>query len=245
MCEQKISGTAGLDTNAKLHLPLEFKSHLPDEWFTHLEPEFNKDYMKALLSFLSSEVERGAIVYPENENIFCALKATPLNMVKVVIIGQDPYHGPGQAHGLSFSVRSGVKTPPSLKNIFKEISSNFSEPIRENGYLIDWAKDGVLLLNSVLTVEATKAGSHQKKGWEKFTDKIVEVINNELDNVVFLLWGKHAHKKGSNIDPKKHLILKSVHPSPLSAHRGFFGCEHFKRTNKFLESVGKSPVKWS
>lgn len=213
-------------------------------WFKYLNTEFEKDYMKNLQSFLNSEMKSGKTIYPRVGDIFNALNYTPLNKVKVVIIGQDPYHGPDQAHGLSFSVQPGVKTPPSLVNIYKEIKQDLGKEIPSDGYLERWAKQGVLLLNNVLTVEAHLAASHQKKGWEQFTDVVVDLVNSKKENVVFLLWGSHAQKKGANIDSEKHLILKSPHPSPLSAHRGFFGCRHFSKTNKYLESNQIDQISW-
>ncbi len=213
-------------------------------WRKHLESEFSKDYFVQLESFISSEIKKGKIVFPPEKEIFSALKLTPFNKVKAVIIGQDPYHGPGQAHGLSFSVKPDVKIPPSLKNIYKELHQDLGIGIPDQGYLISWAEQGVLLLNSVLTVESGSAGSHQKKGWEIFTDKIVSSLNDYGENLVFFLWGSHAQKKGSQIDRKRHLILEAVHPSPLSAHRGFFGCRHFSKANNYLEKVGKEPINW-
>lgn len=216
---------------------------LPTSWQTRLANEFDKDYMHSLLQFLSLEREMKSI-YPEEEDCFNALLETPFEQVKVVILGQDPYHGADQAHGLSFSVKPGVKVPPSLVNIYKELESDLGISPAAHGYLNQWAKQGVLLLNSVLTVEASKAGSHQKKGWETFTDKIIELINQEQEGVVFLLWGAYAQKKGRYIDRQKHCVLESVHPSPLSAYRGFLGCQHFSKTNEYLQNIGKIPINW-
>jgi uracil-DNA glycosylase len=219
------------------------KPQLDDSWLKHLMDEFELPYMQQLKHFLQAEKQANKTIYPSGSLIFNALNCTPPDQVKVVILGQDPYHGPGQAHGLSFSVPNGVKTPPSLVNIFKEIKTdlgieNFS------GNLSSWAQQGVLLLNSVLSVEQAKAASHQGRGWEQFTDKIIEVINLHCDHVVFMLWGAYAQKKGAHIDPQNHLILKAPHPSPLSAHRGFLGCKHFSKCNESLIKHNKSPINW-
>lgn len=215
-------------------------------WIQKLENEFAKDYMLSLQKFLNEEL-RNKVVYPEVQNIFKALKETAFSNVKIVILGQDPYHGQGQAHGLSFSVLENIKQPPSLRNIFKELENDmlgdFKTPI--HGNLQIWAKQGVLLLNNTLTVEAGKPGSHQKKGWEKFTDKILKELNEDKREKVFILWGASAQKKGEFLDDKKHLVLKSVHPSPLSSYRGFFGSRPFSQANKFLKQSGQNPVKWS
>lgn len=213
-------------------------------WKEKLAEEKKKDYFKNIISKIGADRNSGKILYPSDSEIFNALKFTELKNIKVVILGQDPYHGPNQAHGLAFSVKKGVKKPPSLNNIFKELNSDLNIPIPLNGSLESWAKEGVLLLNSVLSVEASNAGSHANYGWQEFTDKIIEIINDNLKNVVFLLWGSYAQKKASIVDPKKHHILKAPHPSPLSAHRGFLGCKHFSKTNQFLKSVGKSEVNW-
>lgn len=214
-------------------------------WLEHLGQEFHKPYMKELSRFLIAEKHLGKIIYPPTPQIFSAFNSTPFEDVKLVILGQDPYHGSGQAHGLSFSVQSNVRIPPSLRNIYKEIERDLSIPIPNNGYLHCWAKQGVLLLNSVLTVEHGNAGSHQRKGWEIFTDATIASIAEKRDNIVFLLWGSYAHKKGRFIDRRKHFVLESVHPSPLSAHRGFIGNGHFSKANKFLISKDKAPVDWS
>ncbi|MGO3346527.1 MAG: uracil-DNA glycosylase [Marinomonas sp.] len=218
--------------------------NIPASWQTRLAQEFEQDYMVSLTKFLLLERQH-KVIYPEPEDCFTALDKTSFENVKVVVLGQDPYHGVGQAHGLSFSVKPGVKVPPSLVNIYKELENDLSIPPVNHGFLNQWAEQGVLLLNSVLTVEAGKAGSHQKKGWETFTDKIIEVINQEHDGVVFLLWGAYAQKKGRYIDRQKHCVLESVHPSPLSAYRGFLGCGHFSKTNDYLLSRGKVPINWS
>ena len=214
-------------------------------WQTRLADEFNKDYMLALQQFLASEQEQGKVIYPAEAERFTALNKTPFEQVRVVILGQDPYHGEGQAHGLSFSVKPNVKVPPSLVNIYKELEIDLGIPPALHGFLEQWSEQGVLLLNSVLTVEASKAGSHQNNGWEIFTDKIIELINNEHQGVVFMLWGAYAQKKGRHIDRDKHCVLESVHPSPLSAYRGFLGCQHFSKANDYLVSFGKEPIKWT
>ena len=218
---------------------------LDESWLDQLQLEFEQPYMQSLRSFLVEEKSRGKVIYPRGSEYFAALNTTPLDRVKVVILGQDPYHGPGQAHGLCFSVREDVSPPPSLINIFKEISDDLGVPDKfPHGCLTRWAEQGVLLLNSVLTVERYRAGSHQGKGWESFTDRIIEVLSQRSQPCVFLLWGSHAQKKGSMIDQSRHLVLQSSHPSPLSAHRGFFGCRHFSRANEFLAAHGMTPIDW-
>ena len=200
--------------------------------------------MQKLRQFLIHEKQAGKVIYPESDDIFNSMNLTSFADVKVVIIGQDPYHGPGQSHGLCFSVKPGVKIPPSLRNIYQEIHQDLGLPICKHGYLKSWAEQGVLLLNSVLTVEKKMAGSHQGKGWEHFTDAIIAVLNKEHSGLVFLLWGSYAQKKGKIIDQNRHLILQSVHPSPLSAHRGFFGNHHFSKSNAYLEQQGKTAIDW-
>jgi uracil-DNA glycosylase len=200
--------------------------------------------MQNLKSFLRQEKDQQKKIYPHSADWFHALETTPLDEVKVVILGQDPYHQPGQAHGLCFSVKPGVKVPPSLVNIYKELESDLGVTPVKHGYLESWAKQGVLLLNAVLTVEDSHANAHQGKGWEQFTDKVIETINAQRENVVFMLWGSYAQKKGSVIDPQKHLVLKAPHPSPLSAHRGFLGCRHFSQANDYLVQHGESPINW-
>lgn len=217
---------------------------IPQNWLDHIGIEFEQPYMKKLKEFLKSEKETGAIVYPANGNIFNALNTTDFNDVKVVMLGQDPYHGEGQAHGLSFSVPKGVKPPPSLVNIYKEIEAEYNITMPRSGDLTNWAKQGVLLLNATLTVRQATAGSHQKKGWEEFTDAIIRALNDQHEHIVFMLWGSYAQKKGSFIDRKKHLVLESVHPSPLSAHRGFLGNGHFKSANEYLIQQSRKPVDW-
>lgn len=214
------------------------------QWKELLKEEFNEPYFLELKKFISSEKEAGKIIYPQDDEIFSAFNITDFNDVKVVIIGQDPYHGENQAHGMSFSVKPGVKIPPSLRNIYKELNSDINFEIPDHGCLQEWAKQGVLMLNACLTVEASLANSHQKKGWEQFTDKVIELINDERENVVFLLWGSPAQKKAKKVDENKHHILKSVHPSPLAAYRGFFGCQHFSKTNEFLKSQGEIEINW-
>ncbi|MFT7686187.1 MAG: uracil-DNA glycosylase [Candidatus Azotimanducaceae bacterium] len=215
-------------------------------WLSHLEFEFRQDYMLSLKQFLLEEKQKSKEIYPKEVDFFGALKATPLEKVKVIVIGQDPYHGPGQAHGLCFSVKPGVKTPPSLMNVFKEIQKDlgFDEGSLKSACLSPWADQGVLLLNSVLTVEASMAASHQGRGWETFTDKIIEVVNRETEACVFMLWGAYAQKKGLFINREKHLVLEAPHPSPLSAYRGFFGCKHFSKCNHFLTSNGFKAIDW-
>ncbi|HTN33975.1 MAG TPA: uracil-DNA glycosylase [Marinobacter sp.] len=213
-------------------------------WSEALADEFRQPYMKQLAEFLAAEEAAGKVLYPASRHCFNALNSTPLNRVAVVILGQDPYHGPGQAHGLCFSVRPDVPAPPSLVNIFKEIQADLGIPRPDHGCLQPWAEQGVLLLNSVLTVVQGQAGAHQGMGWETFTDRIVEVINRKRQDVVFLLWGSYARKKGQRIDRARHLVLEGPHPSPLSAYRGFFGCRHFSQTNAWLQQKGQSPINW-
>lgn len=217
---------------------------LPLSWQTVIGQEIEKPYVQALCVFLKQEKTKGKVIYPPTPLIFNAFHHTPFDKVRVVIIGQDPYHGPGQAHGLSFSVPDGVKLPPSLKNIFKEIESDLGIKITGNGDLSSWAKQGVLLLNATLTVEQANAGSHQKRGWELLTDAAINALNAQREGLVFILWGSYAQKKGAAIDKAKHLVLKSVHPSPLSAHRGFFGNHQFSKTNQYLAKQGQRPIDW-
>lgn len=200
--------------------------------------------MRHLRTFLLERRRAGATVYPPGGQIFNALNSTPLSSVRAVILGQDPYHGPGQAHGLCFSVANGVRLPPSLVNIFKEVHADLGIQPPPHGNLQGWAERGVLLLNAVLTVERGQAGAHQGRGWERFTDAVVEAINQRLDKVVFMLWGSQAQKKGAGIDARRHLVLSAPHPSPLSAHRGFLGCRHFSKANDWLQSQGVEPIDW-
>ncbi|MFT6407334.1 MAG: uracil-DNA glycosylase [Arenicella sp.] len=217
---------------------------LDRQWREYLEVELEQDYMQSLCEFLRAEKAQGKQIYPATEKLFAALNATPLNSTRVVILGQDPYHGPNQAHGLSFSVMPKVKAPPSLANIYKELTADLGISPPDHGHLMSWAQQGVLLLNAVLSVEHGNAGSHQGKGWERFTDKVIEVINAECDNVVFMLWGAYAQKKGGSININKHLVLTAPHPSPLSAYRGFLGCRHFSKANDYLENNGKAAIDW-
>jgi uracil-DNA glycosylase len=218
---------------------------LHESWKVPLMAEFSSNYMAALKAFLVAEKAAGKTIYPRGSEWFRALDLTPLGKVRVVILGQDPYHGPGQAHGLCFSVKPGVRPPPSLLNIFKELESDLGLPRPGHGFLEHWAKQGVLLLNSVLTVEIAKAGSHSQKGWENFTDAIIRLVNEKTKPVVFMLWGAYAQKKAAFVDQSRHLVLKAAHPSPLSAHNGFLGCRHFSKANAFLTSHGLSPIDWS
>jgi len=218
---------------------------LEPSWKARVGDWFARDDMRALAAFLRQRKAAGATVYPPGGEIFAAFDATPFDAVKVVILGQDPYHGPGQAHGLCFSVRPGVPVPPSLDNIYKELARDTGFVRPDHGCLLPWARRGVLLLNSVLTVEAGQSGSHQGKGWEGFTDHVVDVLNREREGLVFLLWGSYAQKKGAVIDPRRHRVLKAPHPSPLSAHRGFLGCGHFSAANQSLARTGQAPVDWS
>lgn len=214
-------------------------------WLTVLEGEFEKDYMKSLKGFLLEEKEKGNTVYPKGTDIFNALNTTPFDKVKVVILGQDPYHGAGQAHGLSFSVKKGVAVPPSLKNMYKELETDidgFKTP--GHGNLTYWAEQGVLLLNATLTVRASEAGSHQKRGWEIFTDEIIKALSQKREHIVFLLWGKYAQQKAELIDARKHHVLMAAHPSPFSAYNGFFGSKHFSKTNQLLVQDNLTPIDW-
>jgi uracil-DNA glycosylase len=218
---------------------------LEKSWLKELDAEFEKSYMKDLKAFLQQEKQKDITVYPKGSDIFNALDHTPFDKVKVVILGQDPYHGQGQAHGLSFSVQKGITIPPSLKNIYKELATDvegFSTPI--HGNLTKWADEGVLLLNATLTVRAHEAGSHQGKGWEIFTDKIISQLSEHRKGLVFLLWGRYAQNKSALIDQTKHTILTAAHPSPFSAYNGFFGCRHFSKANAILEKQGLSAIDW-
>ncbi|MCL4136844.1 UNVERIFIED_CONTAM: hypothetical protein GTU68_013077 [Idotea baltica] len=214
-------------------------------WKDLLKEEKKKDYFKSIIDFIENERSKGKIIYPSNADMFNAIKHTTFEDLKVVIIGQDPYHGQGQAHGLSFSVKEGIRQPPSLQNIFKELNSDLGIDIPKSGYLLPWAKQGVLLLNTSLSVEASKPGSHSKINWQTFTDKIISLVNENKEKVVFLLWGAHAKKKSELIDSEKHYILQAPHPSPFSAHSGFFGCKHFSKTNDFLRKNNKKEINWA
>lgn len=217
---------------------------LEPSWQAVLQDEFGQDYMRQLRAFLQSEKQAGKQIYPPGPLIFNALNSTPLDKVRVVILGQDPYHNPGQAHGLCFSVLPGVAPPPSLLNIYKELQRDTGFVPPRHGYLQSWAEQGVLLLNAVLTVERSKAASHQGKGWERFTDRVVGLLNEREEGLVFLLWGSYAQKKGQIISRQRHLVLESAHPSPLSAHRGFLGNGHFSKTNAWLQQKGIAPINW-
>jgi uracil-DNA glycosylase len=224
-------------------MAITIKPNIDESWFKQLEQEFASQYFADLKTFLLDEKSKYQI-YPQSIHIFNAFNQTPFNKVKVVILGQDPYHGAGQAHGLCFSVPDNVAFPPSLINIFKELKNDLNIPLPKSGNLEKWAKNGVLLLNATLTVRAHQAGSHQKKGWEKFTDSAISALSKNRENLVFLLWGNYAQAKQSLIDTQKHLVLKSVHPSPLSASGGFFGCRHFSKTNDFLLQQDIEPIDW-
>jgi uracil-DNA glycosylase len=218
---------------------------LAPSWAPHVGDYLARDDMQALADFLRARKAAGVQVFPPGGEIFSAFDATPFDDVRVVILGQDPYHGAGQAHGLCFSVRPGVTVPPSLANIFKEIQRDLGIRAPDHGCLLPWAQRGVLLLNAVLTVEAGCAGSHQRRGWEGFTDHVVDVLNREREGLVFMLWGAYAQAKGKVIDPARHRVLKTTHPSPLSAHRGFLGCGHFSAANRYLSARGGAPLDWS
>jgi uracil-DNA glycosylase len=221
-------------------------AHLPKDWQGLLKAEFDQPYMQLLQAFLEAEQGQGKVIYPAADQIFTAFNLTPLSKVKVVILGQDPYHGPDQAHGLSFSVPGHItKLPPSLKNIYKELNADLGLPIATTGDLTHWAEQGVLLLNAMLTVERKNAGSHQKQGWESFTDRIIQLLSEHCDGLVFVLWGAYAQKKIPLIDERKHRVLKGIHPSPLSAHRGFFGSKPFSNINQYLSANDKTEIDWS
>ena len=218
---------------------------LESSWKAALAPTFESARMRALRQFLVAEKAAGKRIFPKGSEWFRALDLTPLPKVRVVILGQDPYHGEGQAHGLCFSVRPGVRPPPSLVNIYKELESDLGLARPSHGFLEPWANQGVLLLNSVLTVEMGLAASHQKRGWEEFSDAVIRAVNDRADPVVFMLWGSYAQKKAAFVDTTRHLVLKAAHPSPLSAHNGFLGCRHFSKANAFLQSKGLAPIDWS
>lgn len=217
---------------------------LEDSWKAVLGAEFSRPYMGELKAFLQREKADGKHIFPKGSEYFRALDLTPLDEVKVVILGQDPYHGAGQAHGLCFSVQPGVRTPPSLVNIYKEMQSDLGIPPARHGFLEHWARQGVLLLNSVLTVEEARAASHQGQGWEQFTDAVIRAVNEECEHVVFMLWGSYAQKKAAFVDRSRHLVLKAPHPSPLSAHNGFFGSRHFSQANDYLIAQGRNAIEW-
>ncbi len=216
------------------------------DWTSIIQDEAKKPYYQAMREFVKSERDAGKTIFPKDEWVYNALSATPFDKVKVVILGQDPYHGEGQAHGLAFSVQKGITPPPSLRNIYQTLKHEYPEfNIPKHGNLMEWAEQGVLLLNTVLTVEKSKAHSHAKIGWETLTDRLISELNEKREQLVFLLWGAHAQKKGAKIDRNRHLVLTSVHPSPLSAYRGFFECGHFTQTNQYLEENGLSPIDWA
>jgi uracil-DNA glycosylase len=217
---------------------------LEESWKAALASEFLSPYMEQLKTFLLEQKQLGKRVFPKGSEYFRALDLTPLAKVKVVILGQDPYHGVGQAHGLCFSVRPGVRIPPSLVNIYKELEDDLGIPPARHGFLEHWARQGVLLLNSVLTVEEAQAASHQGKGWERFTDAVIRKVNDECEAAAFMLWGSYAQRKAAFVDTGRHLVLKAPHPSPLSAHNGFFGCKHFSKANAFLQSRGREAIDW-
>jgi len=217
---------------------------LEPSWKAELAGEFDKPYMQSLRQFLLQEKQQGQQIFPPGNQIFNALNTTPFDKVRVVILGQDPYHGPGQAHGLCFSVQRDVAVPPSLQNIYKELHADLGLPVPSHGNLMQWAEQGVLLLNAVLTVRAGQANSHQGKGWEHFTDRIVELLNERREHLVFMLWGSYAQRKGAMIDRKRHLVLSSPHPSPLSAHRGFLGNRHFSKANQYLQQQQLASIDW-
>jgi len=217
---------------------------LSNSWSKHLANEFKQSYMKNLITFLSGEYKKNRIILPSVENYFAALDLVDVEKVKVVILGQDPYHGENEAHGLCFSVQDGIAIPPSLRNIFKELKADLGCDAPKSGDLTAWSKQGVLLLNSVLTVEKDKAASHQGKGWEQFTDKIISVVNDHTEKTVFILWGAYAQKKASFVDRSRHLVIESPHPSPLAAHRGFFGSKPFSKTNEWLRANGREAIRW-
>lgn len=219
--------------------------NLIPEWTSHIGAEFEQPYMLQLRKFLQAEKQQRKVVFPATADVFNAFNQVPPEKVKVVILGQDPYHGAGQAHGLSFSVPAGVAIPPSLRNIYKEIESDLGIPYPVHGNLAGWAAQGVFLLNATLTVEQANAGSHQGKGWETFTDKAISIVNEQAEHAVFMLWGAYAQKKGAIIDTSRHLVLTAPHPSPLSAHRGFLGCKHFSQANRYLQERGRIPIDWA
>lgn len=218
---------------------------LDQSWLDVIGEEFGRPYMAKLKQFLADEKARGAIIYPNGSEIFNAMNVTAFQDIRCVIIGQDPYHGEGQAHGLCFSVREGVPLPPSLRNIYKEIAAEYGVQMPRTGELTGWARQGVLLLNATLTVQQAAAGSHQKRGWEEFTDAVIRAVSERHEHVVFMLWGSYAQKKGAIIDRSRHLVLESAHPSPLSAHRGFLGNGHFKKANEYLQRQGRGAIDWT
>lgn len=240
-----MGGPIGERGDRRMTVANDDRVRLEPAWKARLGSYFERPEMRALAEFLRAEKRAGKVIYPPGPDIFAAFDHTPFDKVKVVILGQDPYHGPGQAHGLCFSVRPGVRVPPSLDNIFKEIQRDLDIERPDHGCLTPWADRGVLLLNAVLTVEQGRAGSHQGRGWEGFTDAAIDALNREREGLVFMLWGSYAQRKGSLIDGRRHCVLKAPHPSPLSAHRGFTGCGHFSQGNSYLSERGDAPVDWS
>jgi uracil-DNA glycosylase len=224
---------------------MEIQPKIEESWKNILQEEFKKPYFGELKKFIVGEIKNGVTIYPRGQHIFAAFNNTPFDNVNVVVLGQDPYHGNGQAHGLCFSVPNGVPPPPSLVNIYKELHSDLGMPIPQTGSLERWAQQGVFLLNATLTVRAGQAGSHQGRGWEEFTDSIIKIVSEKKEGIIFLLWGKFAQSKQVLIDASKHFILTAAHPSPFSAHSGFFGCKHFSKTNEILTSQGKKEIDWS
>ncbi|KAJ2081161.1 uracil DNA glycosylase [Coemansia sp. RSA 988] len=248
--KKQVSSIAGTSSMVNNLDPTEYRLELvtiDPSWLTRLAPELNKPYFRELKRFLKQQEMAGKQVYPAARDVYSWSRFSPLPQVKVVILGQDPYHGPNQAHGLAFSVRPQVPIPPSLLNMYKALEQDYPEEFKrpKHGYLRGWAEQGVLMLNAALTVEKSNANSHAGKGWELLTDRVIELINGERENVVFMLWGAYAQKKGKSVDKNKHLVLKSVHPSPLSAHRGFFDAGHFRKANVYLEEHGEQPIDWS
>lgn len=229
-------------SSAKPQMP---KVQIEESWKQRLLPQFQQPYMQQLRAFLQQRKQQGEVIFPKGNEYFNAFNFTPFDHVKVVILGQDPYHGPNQAHGLCFSVQPGVALPPSLINIFKELNRDLNIAMPRHGCLTHWAEQGVLLLNAVLTVEQGRANAHQGKGWEQFTDAVIRELNDHREGIVFMLWGSYAQKKGQFIDRKKHCVLTAPHPSPLSAHRGFLGCSHFSKANDYLQKHQQQPVDWS
>ncbi|KAJ1943401.1 uracil DNA glycosylase, partial [Linderina macrospora] len=247
--DQQDSAVSNAPTLVRKDYPQELRLEyetIDSSWLTHLECEFTRPYFRSLKAFLKQEEESSKKIFPPAIDVYSWSRFAPFSKVRVVILGQDPYHGPGQAHGLAFSVRPGVRTPPSLANMYKGLAVDYPGFVTpKHGYLKGWAEQGVLLLNAALTVECHQANSHAGKGWEQFTDAVIGAINKHRSNVVFLLWGSYAQKKGAQVDRKKHLVLKTVHPSPLSARRGFFEAGHFKKANEYLRKHGQREINWS
>lgn len=241
LCFVPLTGDEGRAISNRMNAPVK----LDESWLKPLADQFSAPHMASLKAFLEAEKAAGKRIFPKGSEYFRALDLTPLDKVKAVILGQDPYHGEGQAHGLCFSVQPGVRTPPSLINIYKELEADLGIPRPGHGFLEHWARQGVLLLNSVLTVEMGRAASHQGKGWELFTDAVIRTVAQKEEPVVFLLWGAYAQRKAAFVDASRHLVLKAAHPSPLSAHNGFLGCRHFSQANAFLEAKGRGAIDWA